>query len=70
VLGSDRVLLARDVAIGLQVATALAKEAGDDSEPLVVVTGSVVTVGDATRALSAGRDREDPRSADGSARAR
>jgi folylpolyglutamate synthase/dihydropteroate synthase len=40
------------VATALQVATAVAREAGDDAEPLVVVTGSVVTVADATRALS------------------
>jgi dihydrofolate synthase/folylpolyglutamate synthase len=52
VFGAERVHLARDVATAIDAAKALAAtgtEAGDD--PLVLVTGSVVTVGDADRLL-------------------
>ena len=57
VFAPERVHVARDVATAIEAAKALAVTGDpEDGDPLVVVTGSVVTVGDADRILpSAGR---------------
>ncbi len=51
ILGEDRVTLAPDFAVALDLAMARADEVGNDGGAGIIVTGSVVLVGDALRAL-------------------
>jgi dihydrofolate synthase/folylpolyglutamate synthase len=51
ILGDDRVTLAPDFAGALDLAMARADEVGNDGGAGIIITGSVVLVGDALRAL-------------------
>jgi dihydrofolate synthase/folylpolyglutamate synthase len=55
IFGPSRVHLARNVVTALEVAKAQAAPPGSTREALVLVTGSVVTVGDADRVLPSAR---------------